>query len=385
MGSVDSESVEFLYNPNEFYSTLLPLFESARDRVYISTLYMGTSQLEHQLLNRLRDKPNVNFLIDGLRGNRKDSNNQSSVDLIRNICPNVTIDEFITPRFRGLYPHLPQRINEIVGTQHMKLIVVDDTCVITGANLSDIYFTNRQDRYLIFRNEKSLADKLVQVIRNRGELPPKTNIDTSCDENRVRISMSTQRGFNNPTLGESDTVTLELLQDAAKSENSIVTLASPYLNLSPDILECLLKLPRVNIVTNSSETNAFFGSRGPSKYIPEAYAIVEDDLLKSLDPSRISVFEYTRPGWSFHPKGIWVSRDSTLGDCIVGSSNFGYRSKFRDLEISVRMQNGSEKFHNQLSNELNGIMKFSKKVSLDRPKRPMWLKMLTRGPLRTFL
>ena len=164
-----------------------------------------------------------------------------------------------------------------------------------------------------------------------------------------------------------------------------VTLASPYLNIAPDIMDLLVQLPKVNIVTNSTETNAFFGSKGPSKFIPEAYAIVEDDLIRSVDSKNISVFEYSRPGWSFHPKGIWVERNSVIDDTIIGSSNFGLRSKFRDLELSFRIRSSHAHVQHQLKRELNGIMSFSKMVSGLRPARPMWLKVLTRGPLKTFL
>lgn len=53
---------------------------------------------------------------------------------------------------------LPQRWNETVGLQHMKLYVFDDSVLISGANLSHDYFTNRQDRYLLVDEATELAD-----------------------------------------------------------------------------------------------------------------------------------------------------------------------------------------------------------------------------------
>ena len=46
---------------------------------------------------------------------------------------------------------LPARFNEVVGVNHIKAFVFDDDVVMTGANLSESYFTSRQDRYVRFR------------------------------------------------------------------------------------------------------------------------------------------------------------------------------------------------------------------------------------------
>lgn len=382
---INPMSIDFLYSPDSFYRTLIELIRSAKERVYVSTLYMGNSKMEQKLLETLSTKQNVHILIDGLRGNRKEGNNESSIEVIRRICPHAKIDEFITPLYRGFFKLLPNRLNEIVGTQHMKLVVVDDHVIITGANLSDIYFTNRQDRYVVIRNEKHLADTLVNVIRTRGEVS--SNWEQSSSSSNTNISISCQRGYLNSMVGQTDSVTRLLLQDALQEgyKDTLVTLASPYLNIAPDILDILVHIPKVHIITNSKETNAFFGSKGLSRFIPEAYAIVEDDLLQAVDSKKISVFEYSRPGWSFHPKGIWVERNSVIDDTIIGSSNFGLRSKFRDLELSFRIKSSHAHIQHQLKTELNGIMKYSKLVSSCRPARSMWLKFLTKGPLKTFL
>lgn len=49
-----------------------------------------------------------------------------------------------TPKLRGLLRLLlPERYNELIGIQHMKLYMFDDSIIISGANLSQDYFTNR--------------------------------------------------------------------------------------------------------------------------------------------------------------------------------------------------------------------------------------------------
>jgi CDP-diacylglycerol---glycerol-3-phosphate 3-phosphatidyltransferase len=63
-----------------------------------------------------------------------------------------------TPNLRGWKKkYMPKRINEGWGLQHMKLYGFDDEIMLSGANLSGDYFTNRLDRYHIF-SSKELAD-----------------------------------------------------------------------------------------------------------------------------------------------------------------------------------------------------------------------------------
>lgn len=65
---------------------------------------------------------------------------------------------FHTPNLTGLRKKcIPQRINEGWGLLHMKLYGIDDEVMLSGANLSIDYFTDRQDRYHIF-SSKEITD-----------------------------------------------------------------------------------------------------------------------------------------------------------------------------------------------------------------------------------
>ena len=68
----------------------------------------------------------------------------------QNTC---TVSLFHTPKLRGIYKKMiPDKYNELIGLQHCKLFVFDDSVIISGANLSTDYFTNRQDRYILIGN-----------------------------------------------------------------------------------------------------------------------------------------------------------------------------------------------------------------------------------------
>lgn len=47
---------------------------------------------------------------------------------------------------------LPPRWNEILSVYHIKSYIFDDNMIISGANLSNDYFTTRIDRYVLFEN-----------------------------------------------------------------------------------------------------------------------------------------------------------------------------------------------------------------------------------------
>jgi len=85
-----------------------------------------------------------------------------------------------TPNLTGLRKkHVPKRINEGWGLQHMKLYGVDDEIILSGlvtrtclsniyltklcrANLSTDYFTNRQDRYHLF-SSRDITDYFAKL------------------------------------------------------------------------------------------------------------------------------------------------------------------------------------------------------------------------------
>ena len=138
----------------------------AQHRIYLSTLYIGKT--EHELIATIRtalqNNPHlhVSFLTDALRGTRETPEPSSAsllTPLISEFGPErVEVRMYHTPNLTGLRKkYIPKRINEGWGLQHMKLYGADDEIIISGANLSSDYFTNRQDRYHLFRSKELTA------------------------------------------------------------------------------------------------------------------------------------------------------------------------------------------------------------------------------------
>ena len=179
-------SVTSLSSPTEFYSTLLTHIKSARTRITLSSLYLGTGPLEESLVAalhaRLREEPQLYVAIhlDLPRALRRSNDTttsssspwpvaKSSADLLLRLCrdpssPNIVdtsvscrvrIGLALLPRLRGpIARFIPPRFKEALGVWHAKAFAFDHkTVLLSGANLSNDYFTNRQDRYLLISKE----------------------------------------------------------------------------------------------------------------------------------------------------------------------------------------------------------------------------------------
>ncbi|KAI1918682.1 CDP-diacylglycerol--glycerol-3-phosphate 3-phosphatidyltransferase [Ophidiomyces ophidiicola] len=163
---IHASHIKIIDSPNSFYQTLKQKIKHAKRRIYLSTLYIGRSELEliNTISQSLRENPDltVSILTDCLRGTRE-SPDPSCASLLASLVEEhgsnrVEIRMFHTPNLVGFRKrHVPKRINEGWGLQHMKLYGIDDEIILSGANLSNDYFTNRLDRYHLF-SSKELAD-----------------------------------------------------------------------------------------------------------------------------------------------------------------------------------------------------------------------------------
>lgn len=163
---ISSETVTIIKEPEVFYKTILARTSEAKNRITLASLYLGTGELEKIFIDTISGNENFNrgnlkfsVLLDYARGSRYQNNSRTMLlPLIENQEENCQVCLYHTPYLRGLRKKFaPERFNEIFGLQHMKLYIFDDYLIISGANLSNDYFTNRQDRYFQIK-DRDLAD-----------------------------------------------------------------------------------------------------------------------------------------------------------------------------------------------------------------------------------
>ncbi|KAG4099882.1 hypothetical protein H8356DRAFT_1037346 [Neocallimastix lanati (nom. inval.)] len=165
--SVDSSKIQIINQPTDYYNKIKEQILNAKHRVVLTALYIGIDQVDlvqtlHKALSKC-ESLRVTILLDCLRGTRTSNSGESSVTLVAPLVTafpdRVEVALYHTPELtKPLKMILPQRVNEILGLFHAKIVIADDNILLAGANLSTDYFVNRQDRYVFFGGATSLSD-----------------------------------------------------------------------------------------------------------------------------------------------------------------------------------------------------------------------------------
>ncbi|XP_055530630.1 CDP-diacylglycerol--glycerol-3-phosphate 3-phosphatidyltransferase, mitochondrial isoform X2 [Wyeomyia smithii] len=436
---LSGNQVDIIYDPDTFYNILVSKCATAKRRIMLASLYLGVGKLENRLVDVIHDSMRENLqlkvdvLLDFSRGTRGEKNSKSLLMPLLRESDNFRLSLYHTPVLRGLTKRLaPPRWNELLGIQHMKLYLVDDTIILSGANLSNDYFTNRQDRYVMIEDH-SLADFYANFIGKVQEFSLKVNRngETKLHENWNMLPYKcTQMDFaaeakdrirsyfkgtleQQRTVCENDTGAdtwvfpliemgqLEIHHDSLITKNllsnclkgSQLKLATGYFNLTETYMKTITNdcEAECNILMAHPNANGFLGAKGPAGGIPAAYSLIarkfHENLKASNQQHRVSLMEYERPGWTYHAKGLWYYLPgSCLPDLtLFGSSNFGERSVNRDLEAQICMVTMNKNLQRKLQTEYENILQHSSKAEAELLARPVprWVRAIV-GLFRNF-
>ncbi|XP_036937378.1 CDP-diacylglycerol--glycerol-3-phosphate 3-phosphatidyltransferase, mitochondrial isoform X2 [Acanthopagrus latus] len=448
---VPGTHIHILTSPDQFYQAMKARIKTAKRRVVMASLYLGTGQLEQELVDCMeealqRSQANahapdlkVSILLDYTRGSRGQINSRTMLlPLLQRFTSQMRVSLYHTPDLRGLLRLLvPQRFNETIGVQHIKVYLFDDSIIISGANLSDSYFTNRQDRYVLLENCREVADFFSDLVEAVGDVSLQLQPDDSVTmlEGMVHPYKGNRQDFSaaarqrimevvnaahirqrltgrsedsedeGMSEGEEDTwvfplvqmkplgiqvdeqVTQRLLTDAGP--DSTVFLTSGYFNLTRAYMRLVLGAgANYRILTASPEVNGFFGAKGVAGAIPAAYIHIARQFYNQVcrlgQQERVHLHEYHRSQWTFHAKGLWYYLQGQDRPCLtlIGSPNFGYRSVHRDLEAQIAIVTENEELQNQLQEEQETLYQRSTEVSSSTFEQPdrhvqLWVKLVT--------
>ncbi|TLD19867.1 hypothetical protein PspLS_09578, partial [Pyricularia sp. CBS 133598] len=387
---IHGSQIRILQTPAEFYETLKDKIRHAERRIFLSTLYIGKSEKEliATLQEALRAKPElkVSILTDALRGSRE-APEPCSASLLAPLvtefgAERVEIRMYHTPNLTGLRKkYIPKRINEGWGLQHMKLYGFDDEIVMSGANLSNDYFTNRQDRYHLFSSREiteyfwglqRAVGSLSFLVQPSTESPsgfemtwPGSNLAPSPLEEPdkfvaksttlIRDLISVKSAKSNAGSGgersQTDTSVYplaqmsQLMRPDTSTELPAVThilskLASPalagsswtftagYFNPAPSLTKLLLSAApggTGTVITASPYANGFFRSRGVSGMLPDAYSLLARRFLDQVERRKGGqevVLKEWRRGTSGEPDG-WTYHAKGLWVTLPGGQDIG--------------------------------------------------------------
>uniref|UniRef100_A0A6B2EDX6 CDP-diacylglycerol--glycerol-3-phosphate 3-phosphatidyltransferase n=1 Tax=Phlebotomus kandelakii TaxID=1109342 RepID=A0A6B2EDX6_9DIPT len=427
--AVRGDCVTVIQDPRVFYETVLSKCASAKRRIVLASLYLGIGQLETRMITALRENLRenkhlqVNFLLDFTRGTRGKVNSRTTIMPLIEESDNVSLSLYHTPILRGITKKLaPPRWNELLGLQHMKVYLFDNSVIISGANLSNDYFTNRQDRYIMIEN-KSLADFYEGLLGKVQEFSVQVSkgsqhkLNTTWPhwpyegsqsdfivEARRRIftyfTEVVERQKNAADLTkDADTwifpviemgqlgihhdsiVTKAIFQNS--QPNSCIRMATGYFNLTQEYMDSITDCQaKCAILMAHPNANGFKNAKGPAGGIPDAYTLIARQFYEKLKAAkqdyRVSLFEYQLPGWTYHAKGLWYYLpDSRLpAMTLIGSSNFGERSVNRDLETQVCIVTENVDLQKRIEAECENLYRLGSAAESEITRRniPRWVR-----------
>jgi CDP-diacylglycerol--glycerol-3-phosphate 3-phosphatidyltransferase len=201
-------------SPSEFHSTLCDRIRDAKHRVSLASLYIGPAATPNhtqeeellQALSQVSTNVDVQIVLDQNRALRPvptttndgmkttTSSAQAVATAIQQQQPSSSSSSSPNPRHSlhlcqvlpsPLDAWLPNPLNEVAGVFHIKAYIVDDTLILSGANLSEEYFSDRHDRYLmICKGGNGLVDfyaQLIDVLCQHSEQYTTTSMDDGDD------------------------------------------------------------------------------------------------------------------------------------------------------------------------------------------------------------
>ena len=431
---LDASQIEVIQSPRGFYDVLKTKIASARQRIYLSTLYIGRSEKElagvlREALDKSKDLQ-VSILTDALRGTRESPDEVSCASLllplVQEFPDRVDVRMYHTPNLTGLRKAIiPKRINEGWGLQHTKLYGFDDEVIISGANLSNDYFTNRQDRYYLFKSEivanyfqkiHSATCSLSQKLEPSPSSPsgftltwPESNLAqdplkhpqqykaqaTSLLQSLVTAPSAVQSPpktntsiyplFVHPPTINTELPAIEALLSPSRSIHSY-TFTAGYFNPHPEVTRTLLDLSSPpastpgTILTASPFANGFYGSAGISGMLPAAYSRLSLLFLRAARGKNVQLREWQRgmvgkpDGWTYHAKGLWVTLppgkdgegpevDSGPSATLMGSSNYTARSYGLDLEVGALVVTTNAELKRKWKAEVENLAQYTHPIT----------------------
>ena len=378
---VHGSDIRLLDSPSCFRDTLLQLSSEISRRSRISALYVGSGNAEQQIVDNMvsgaRRGADVALMIDRYRGTRDGG------IVLKDLRMTAQVQLYQTPHLPWTKYQKPGVVGELLGVHHMKYYLFDDHVIISGANMSELYFGTRADRYMLIKS-KQLADYICyfhdmqatsakawdagnyakshwnkETFQVAGNVADNFSCNTPIDKGETRdlgpatADTSLFPLFQIPwsSIRQIDDVLDIILLTARRTQT--ITISSGYFNPTKRLLEAMKATKaRVKIIVPSVEANGFYKGAFMKGMVPDLYNLAAVRTLQKCP--NVEILEYQRNGWSFHSKGVWMDNLT-----ILGSSNFNRRGSLRDSEFSLALVTENEQLLERLAAEKQGIKSFT--------------------------
>jgi len=416
---VSSTDIQIYSSPAQYKQQLLSLIAHAKERIYITALYLQDDDAGREILHALYQakakKPSlvINVFVDYHRGQRgligeKESlgNRELYLELAKQYSEPVAIYGVAVKR------------KEIFGVLHLKGMVFDDVLFYTGASINDVYM-HQGERYRLDRyyqiNSTALANNFCQYLQqvfvdshltpqiNGVELPSQSQQKRNIIALKSRLkkahypipvsennhaSIVKQPIFITPFIGygRRKNQLNRAISQTIKNTKQTLLLFTPYFNLPPvlarDVVKALKRGVNITLVVGDKTANDFYikddGAFSTIGIVPYIYEMLLKRFVKRyqhfIDQGLLSIHLWEHEDNSFHLKGIISDERHHL----LTGSNLNPRAWALDLENGLLLDDPSKAFMVKVIPELDAIMAHTKQVNhynelesvIDYPEKP---------------
>ncbi|KGJ99197.1 CDP-diacylglycerol--serine O-phosphatidyltransferase [Thalassotalea sp. ND16A] len=396
---LNASDVEFLYSAKQFKVELLQLIKSARQRIYITALYLQDDDAGREILHAIfaakQENPELDvcLFVDfhraqrGLIGEKKSlGNRQLYLDLSAQYEHDINIYGVAVKQ------------REFLGVLHLKGFVIDDTLLFSGASINNIYL-HEKDRYRCDRYHKfsnvSLANSFVNYLTTyfiNSQCTPKINQSIVPDKrqmkglikqlkrvlNRSKYTVTSDTSMQNDLIitplvglgGRGNQLNLTARSVFKVATNKLVVF-TPYFNLpkalAGDLSKALKKGVQVTIVVGDKKANDFYIAE-PEKFstigiVPYIYEMLLRVFIKRnqayIDKGQLNVHLWQDGSNSYHLKGIVA--DDTYH--LITGSNLNPRAWSLDLENGLLLCDKQQQLKDSWHKELAMILANTNRVT----------------------
>ncbi|NQY87514.1 MAG: CDP-diacylglycerol--serine O-phosphatidyltransferase [Colwellia sp.] len=420
---ISSGDIDIYSTPKEYKEQLLLLIASARQRIYISALYLQDDDAGREVLHALYQAKaktpelDIKVFVDYHRGQRgligeKGSLGNRAIYL-------VLAEQY--PQKIAIYG-IAVKSKELFGVLHLKGMVFDNVLFYTGASINDIYMQQgtryRLDRYYLI-NCASLASSFCQFLTNtfvKSKLAPllnEPNLPNQAQQRRNIIALKSllkksvyqvelpdhnkESGVViNPIsiipligYGRRKNQLNKVIRQTIKNTKQKLLILTPYFNLPPvlarDVIKALKRGVNITIVVGDKTANDFYiadeNEFSAIGIVPYVYEMLLKRFVKRyqhfIDNGLLNMHLWQHENNSFHLKGL-ISDDRYH---LLTGSNLNPRAWSLDLENGLLLDDPSQGLMPKVSAELINIMEYAKPINhyseiesiSDYPEKPQKL------------
>jgi len=402
---VSSGDIDIFSTPKEYKGQLLALIASARQRIYISALYVQDDEAGREVLHALYQAKeitpelDIKVFVDYHRGQRGLIGEKGSLG---NRAIYLELAEQY-PQKIAIYG-IAVKAKELFGVLHLKGMVFDDVLFYTGASINDIYMQQgtryRLDRYYQI-NCAPLASSFCQYLThtfvesnlapllNEPSLPNQAQQKRNIIELKSLLKKSTYQLEYSDKTKESGVVTNpisimplvgygrrknqlnKVIRQTVRDTEQTLFILTPYFNLpqvlARDVIKALKRGVKITIVVGDKTANDFYIADDNEftaiGIVPYVYEILLKRFVKRyqhfIDNGLLTIHVWKNGNNSFHLKGVISDERYHL----LTGSNLNPRAWSLDLENGLLLDDPSKGLMPKVSAELVNIMEYATPIN----------------------